>query len=290
MLADPVVLWQVALSGIVIGLVFALVAVGLTLIFGVMDVVNFAHGEYLMLGMYGAYWLWVLFALDPLVSAPLCAALLAALGVATYYLLIRRVLGGPMLAQIFATFGLSLFLRAVAQFLWSPDYRRIGPTLSSGRVELFGAYLGTAELVAAGGALLCTLALFAFLRYTETGRALAATAEDREVAMLMGIDAGRMYALAWALGAACVGIAGALLAAYFPIFPDVGTIWVLTAFVTVALGGFGSVTGALIAGVLIGLLQVAGGFVVQPAYKYVPVLAVYLAVVLLRPQGLLGSR
>jgi len=262
------------------------VAVGLTLIFGVMEIVNFAHGEFLMLGMYASFWGWALFHLDPLVTLPLTAVLLFALGAAIYRLVIRRIIDAPMLSQIFTTFGLMILLRGVAQYLWKPDFRGVDSTLVAGRVGFLGMHFGLPQVVAAAGAVLTTGGVFLFMRSTRTGAALEATAADREAAALMGIDPQRMFALAWGIGAACAGVAGALLATYFPIFPEVGASFILIAFVLVALGGFGSVTGALWAGVLIGVVEVLGGFLVGPAYKQVLVL--YLVVVWLRPRGLMG--
>ena len=263
-------------------------AVGLTLIFGVMDIVNFAHGEFLMLGMYATFWAWARWAWDPLATLPLTALLLFGAGVLVYRLIIRRILRAPMLSQIFATFGLMILLRGVAQFLWSPDLRTVGRTVTSGTVAFGGLRFGRPQVVAAAGAIVTTALVVWFLRRTRTGAALEATAADREAAALMGIDPQRMFALAWGIGAACAGVAGALLAAYFPIFPDVGANFILIAFVLVALGGFGSVTGAFWAGIVVGVVEVLGGYLVGPAYKMVLVLALFLGVLWIRPQGLLG--
>jgi len=282
-------LLQTLLSGILIGLVYALVAVGLTLIFGVMDIVNFAHGEFLMLGMYAAFWGFALWKLDPLFTLPLTALLLFGLGAALYRLIIRRITDAPMLSQIFATFGLMILLRGLAQYLWKPDFRSVGESVVAGKVAFAGLQFGLPQVVAALGAVLTTGAVWWFLRSTRLGAALEATAADKEAAALMGIDAQKMFALAWGLGAACAGVAGALLSTYYPIFPEVGSTFILVAFVLVALGGFGSVAGAFWAGILVGVVEVVGGFLWDPAYKMVLVLSLYLLVVWLRPQGLLGK-
>jgi branched-chain amino acid transport system permease protein len=214
---------------------------------------------------------------------------LFAAGVAVYRLIIRRIADAPMLSQIFATFGLMILLRGLAQYLWKPDFRSVDQTLVAGTVALGGLQLGLPQVVAAAGAIVTTAALWWFLRSTRLGAALEATAADKEAAALMGIDAQRMFALAWGLGAACAGIAGALLSTYYPIFPEVGSTFILIAFVLVALGGFGSVAGAFWAGILVGVVEVVGGFLWDPAYKLVLVLALYLIVVWVRPQGLLGK-
>jgi len=282
-------LLQTLLSGILIGLVYALVAVGLTLIFGVMDIVNFAHGEFLMLGMYASFWGFALWRLDPLFTLPFTALLLFGLGAALYRLVIRRITDAPMLSQIFATFGLMILFRGLAQYLWKPDFRSVGESVVAGKVAFAGLQFGLPQVVAAVGAVLTTAAVWWFLRSTRLGAALEATAADKEAAALMGIDAQKMFALAWGLGAACAGVAGSLLSAYYPIFPEVGSSFILVAFVLVALGGFGSVAGAFWAGILVGVVEVVGGFLWDPAYKMVLVLSLYLLVVWFRPQGLLGK-
>ena len=279
---------QTLLSGVLIGLIYALVAVGLTLIFGVMDIVNFAHGEFLMLGMYASFWGWALWSLDPLATLPLTALLLFAFGALVYRLVIRRIIDAPMLSQIFTTFGLMILLRGLAQFLWKPDFRSVSETVIAGQVAIGVLRFGLPQVVAAAGAVVASATVWWFLRATRLGAALEATAADREAAALMGIDPQRMFTLAWGIGAACAGIAGVLLSTCQPVFPEVGANFILVAFVLVALGGFGSVAGAFWAGILIGIVEVLGGFLIGPAYKMVLVLSLYLVVVWLRPQGLLG--
>lgn len=282
------ILLQGLASGLLMGFVYALIAAGLSLIFGLMEIVNFAHGEFLMLAMFTTYWSWALWALDPLVALPLAAALLFALGLATYKGIVSRILGGPMLAQIFATFGLSVFLRSLAQFLWTPDFRLVQDPAVAGRLSLLGIFIGTPQLVAALASLAAFGGLYWFISRTEIGLALQATAQDRQAAALMGIDTEWMFALGWGIGAACVGVAGALLVNFYYVFPDVGFVFALIAFVTVALGGFGNVPATLAAGVIVGLVEVLVGLFWAPAFKYVGVFCLYLLVVLWRPQGLFG--
>jgi branched-chain amino acid transport system permease protein len=284
------VLAQALVSGLLIGFVFALIAAGLSLIFGVMEIVNFAHGEFLMLSMYLSYFLHDRFGWDPLAALPLNALALFVFGIVVYAALIRRVLRASMLAQIFATFGLGVFLQNLAQFLWRADFRTVGETWVAGRVALAGVFIGRPQLAAAAGAIVTTAALWWLLTRTDTGRALLATAEDRQAAALMGIDPDRMFALAWGLGSACVGVAGALLSTFYYIYPQVGGVFALIAFVAVALGGFGSVAGAFVGGVLIGAVESLAGVLVAPAVKNIFVFAIYLLVVLLRPRGLLGRQ
>jgi len=274
---------------VLIGLIYALVAIGLTMIFGVMDIVNFAHGEFLMLGMYASFWLFALFALDPMLTLPLTVLMLFAFGVLLYKFVIRRIIDAPMLSQIFTTFGLMILLRGAAQFFWKPDFRSIENSWVSGSVKLAGIQLGKPQLAAGIGAIAVTWLVHAFLTRTKLGAALEATAADKEAAQLMGIDSNRMFGLAWGIGAACAGAAGVLLATFFPIFPEVGANFILLAFVVVNLGGFGSVTGAFWAGILVGVIEVMGGLLLGPQFKLAVVLVLFLAVLMFRPQGLMGK-
>jgi branched-chain amino acid transport system permease protein len=279
---------QTLVSGLLIGFLYALIAVGLTMIFGVMDIVNFAHGDYLMVAMYFSYWGFATLGMDPLYSAPLVTLALFIVGVLTYYLLIRKIINAPMLSQIFVTFGVLIFLRGLAQFLWKADYRAVPHALLSGSFHIFHLYVGIPQLAAAAGAVVCNGLILLFLKKTRLGTALEAVAEDKDAARLMGINSDRMFALAWGIGIASVGVAGALLANFYYVFPEVGGNFGLIAFVVVALGGFGSVVGAFVAGIIVGLVEVMSGYLLAPSLKFVVVLALYLVVVVLRPQGLLG--
>ncbi len=270
------------------GFIFALIAIGLTLIYGVMNVVNFAHGEFLMVGMYATYLAFATWGVDPLLSLPFVAALMFAFGVLVYYLLIRKVLTGSMQSQIFATFGLMVFLQAAAQFFMGADYFAVRESWLSGVLTIGNAVLPLPQLAALVGASTATLLLYLLVFRTSIGRQLRAASQDSQAASTLGINASRMYALAWGIGSACVGVAASLLSNFYYVFPRVGAVFVLIAYVVVALGGFGSIHGALVAGLLIGLLQVATGFFISSELKYVPVYALYLIVVLLRPRGLFG--
>lgn len=279
---------QLLISGLGMGFIFALIAIGLTLIYGVMNVVNFAHGEFLMVGMYATYLAFSTWGIDPLVSLPFVAAFMFAFGVLVYHMLIRKVLNGSMQSQIFATFGLMVFLQAAAQFFMGADYFAVRDSWLSGVLTLGEAVLPLPQVAALVGSSVATLLLYLLVFRTSIGRQLRAASQDSQAATTLGIDVTRMYALAWGIGSACVGIAASLLSNFYFVFPRVGAIFVLIAYVVVALGGFGSIHGALIAGLLIGLLQVFTGFFVSSELKYLPVYALYLIVVLLRPRGLFG--
>jgi branched-chain amino acid transport system permease protein len=240
--------------------------------------------------MYFAYWFFVLFGMDPLYSLPAVTLLLFGLGIMTYYLLIKPIINAPMLSQIFVTFGVLILLRGLAQFFWKVDYRMIPETILSSNINVFDVYIGMPQLVAAGGAIICNGLIFWFLKSTKLGMALEAVSEDKESAKLMGINSDRMFALAWGIGIATVGVAGALLSSFYYVFPEVGANFGLVAFVVVALGGFGSVAGAFIAGIIVGLVEVLGGYLIAPSLKFMFVLILYLAVVFIRPQGLMGKK
>lgn len=283
------ILLQTLASGLLIGLIYALVSVGLTLIFGVMDIVNFSHGEFLMFGMYSGFWLYALFNLDPVYTLPLTGIFLFGVGVLVYRVVISKIINASMLSQIFTTFGLMILFRGLAQFFWKPDFRTVENSVVSGNASLLGIQIGLPQLTAGVGAVLVTAGIYLFLTRTKAGAALEATAADKEAARLMGIDTQHMFAMAWGLGAACAGVAGGLLSTFFPIFPEIGANFILIAFVVVNLGGFGSVLGALYAGVLVGIIEVMGGFLLGPQYKLGIVLALFLAVLMFRPQGLMGK-
>lgn len=282
------IILQAIVAGLMMGMIYALIAAGLSLIFGLMEIVNFAHGEHLMLSMFSSFWLWQLFGLDPLYSVPVTILLMAFCGVVTHYFLIRYILKAKMLIQICATFGLSIFMRSVAQFLWTPDYRSIENPLLEGRLELGSIFIGQPQLYASLVCLIAFIGLYLFVSKTRTGLALQATAQDRHAAEIMGIPSNRMYAIGWAVGLGCVAVAGAMMTNYFFIFTDVGIYFALFAFVAVALGGFGSIIGCLYAGVIIGLVESLGGLLIDPSFKLLYVFVIYLLVVIYRPQGLFG--
>lgn len=280
-------------SGLLMGLLYGLIAAGLALIFGLMDVVNFAHGEFLMIAMYTTFFLFVFFAIDPLLAAPFVAAALFVFGAVIYILVIRfamRARSNVGMVQIFATFGLAIVMRGLAQFFFTPDYRSINTSWLGGQtISIGGVFLPVPQLVGAAVSLAAFTALFFFIKKTDFGRALEATREDAGAVALVGIDKNRVFAVGWGLGAALVGLAGAIMAMFFYIYPDVGASFALIAYVTVALGGFGSVFGAFAGGIIVGLVEATTALVLPPSLKAVGIYAVYLLVVFIRPRGLFGS-
>ncbi|HLZ03118.1 MAG TPA: branched-chain amino acid ABC transporter permease [Bradyrhizobium sp.] len=284
---------QVVASGLMMGLIYALIAVGLSLIFGLMDVVNFAHGEFLMLAMYATFGFVFATGLDPVIAAPLVVAIMFTIGVAVYAGVIRHALrsrANAGMVQIFATFGLALLIQGLVQYYFTPDYRNIGASWLGGRtLSVAGIFLPCPQIY--GG--LLSIAVFAGLHLlmtrTDFGRALEATREDKGGVALVGIDRNRIFALGWGLGAALVGLAGSVLAIFYYIHPQVGATFALISYVTVALGGFGSIFGALIAGLIVGLTESVTAMILPPALKSVGVYSLYLAVLFIRPTGLFGK-
>jgi branched-chain amino acid transport system permease protein len=280
-------------SGLLMGLLYGLIAVGLSLIFGLMDVVNFAHGEFLMLAMYATFGLFLFLAIDPLLAAPLVAAAMFVFGALVYLCVVRfamRAKANVGMVQIFATFGFAIIMRGLAQFFFTPDYRSINHSWLGGKtVSVAGVFLPVPQLVGALVSIAAFTALYFFIRRTDFGRALEATREDAGAVALVGIDKNRVFALGWGLGAALVGLAGAIMATFFYIYPDVGASFALIAYVVVALGGFGSVFGAFAGGIVVGLVEAMTALIMPPSLKSVGIYAVYLLVVFIRPRGLFGS-
>ncbi len=280
---------QIIINGLLNGFVYALVAVGLSLTWGVMDIVNFAHGEFLLWGMYGAFWIWALIGLDPLLSLPIMVVLIFILGVLVYLIVIRRVLNAPGLTALLATFGLSMVLKNLTQFFWTANYRNVtNPLVSNKSLKLLGMYIRQDYLVAAAGALLLTILVMTFMDKTKTGVAIKATSMNKQAAQLMGIDTNKIYAITFGLSGACVGAAAALMASFTPIYPEACALYSTLAFVIVALGGFGNIKGALFAGLIIGVAEALGGYLVGTSYKYMIVFIIYLVVIQIRPRGLFG--
>jgi branched-chain amino acid transport system permease protein len=276
------IVMQALVSGLLLGFIYSLVAVGMSLIWGVMGFVNFAHADFMMLSMYASYWMYALWGLDPVLSLPLVVGLMFVAGVVTYKGIISRVVGSSILVQLFVGFGLMIAFRGFAQFLWSPDFRTIPDTLISGRLQAFGLYLSIPQVLAGLGAVVLDAVLFWFIQRTETGRKLRAVAEDRVAAALMGIDSERMYALAWGIAVACAGAAGGLIISYYYVYPDVGAIFGVMALIIVSMAGFGNILGTLLTSMICGVVVSLGGVFINPAFKFAIVFVFYLVFMVAR--------
>jgi branched-chain amino acid transport system permease protein len=281
---------QLVVSTVLLGGVYALIAVGLTLIFGVMRVVNFAHGEFLMLGMYTAFWAFTLLHADPYLTLVVALPLFLIAGWVSYRMVIGPVVHASHNAQVFTTVGLSIVLQNIALVLWTADAQFVRTSYYAIVVRIGGAAFNVAQSVAFVLAIVATAALFSFLRWSYTGKVMRATAQDRHAAALMGIDTDRVYAITWAVGITCVGVAGVLLAPIYPVYPTAGLQFVLIAYVAVVLGGLGDMAGALLAALLIAAIEVVGSYVIGTGWKEVLYLAIFIVILLVRPAGIFGQR
>ena len=283
------ILVQVIVGGLLLGAIYALFSSGLTLVWGMMNIVNFAHGDFVMLGMYVAFVVYTLLGAGPLLGAPLAVLVLATLGVVVYFALIREIMKGPMLAQILGTFGLALLLRYSVFWWFGANFLTLPENIVGGTFDIMGLRIQASRLLAGAVALLVTLGLHLLLTRTSLGSKMLAVAEDSTAAQLMGIRPDTMQAIAWAIAAGATGLAGALIATFFYIVPTVGETLGIVAFVTVSLGGFGSVPGALIAGLLIGVIESLSAYLIGAEYKDIMVYSLFLGFLWFRPQGLLGK-
>ncbi len=281
---------QAFTSGLLMAGIYALVAIGLTLIFGVVRIVNFAQGEFVMLGMYATFWLWKLWGIDPYASLLITMPLLFCFGVLVQRFLLQPILHAPDLAQIFMTVGLSVALMNAALFLFTADFRSVKTAYAEWTLRLWGVAVPVPRLFAFAGALLLAGLLALFLTRTDVGKALRAVAQDREVSMLLGINPQRMYLLAVGLGTALAGAAGGLIVPFFYVFPTVGVVFGLIAFVVVILGTLGSIQGALLASLIVGVAESLGILFAGADLGLVVVFALLVATLVFRPLGLMGQR
>jgi branched-chain amino acid transport system permease protein len=264
------------------------VSIGLTLIFGVMNVVNFAHGEFLMLAMYLTYWLFHYFHLDPYLAIFLVTPALFIVGVLTQKLIMQYLVDKEHYTQIFATVGLSIAMANAALFFWKADYRMVKTSYTTSVIEVGQLVVSYPRLVSFLVAIAITFLLFVFLKYTYLGKAIRATSQDNQGAKLMGVNIRRVYVITLGIGSACVGVAGALLMPIYYAFPNVGLQFVLIAFVCVVLGGMGNITGAFFGGLIVGLVESFSGFFIGPDLKEAVYFIVFILVLLIKPSGLFG--
>ncbi len=292
-------------AGLLIGMILALVALGLTIIFGVMDIVNFAHGEFLMIGMYTGLLTAQGLGIDPLFTLPAAAFVGFLLGIICYFGFIKFIIRGPMVAQLLGTFGLMLLLRNLALLIFGSEDRAVhtGLLVDKSFDIGMGIIVPATKLAAAGLSVVAFFAVWLLMNRSRIGKALTATALDAQGARYMGIPTERMNALAWGIGGASVTIAGALLVNFWSVNPFIGLLFTMIAFAIVALGGFGSIPGAFFAGLVVGLITEIPGFwdffsytfdaewmmdVPMTSFKYMWVYVAYFLIVVFRPRGLFG--
>jgi branched-chain amino acid transport system permease protein len=281
-------LLQVVVSGLLLGGVYALFAAGMNLIFGVLRVINLAHGEFMMIGAYTTFWLFSAANVNPLLSIPVSALVMFSLGGVIERTMIERTVGQPLLASLLLTFGLSTFFMGTALALWTANFRSV-PYLS-GSVDIAGLNLSQTRLVASAIALAITGLTFAFLRFSTFGKAIRATAQNAEVAQVCGINVGRVRLVTFALGSAMAAVAGSLIAMIFTVSPEMGRMFLGRAFAIVVLGGLGSFVGAFLGALVLGVVETVAAYVFDTQIAEGVSYAVLVLVLLLRPSGFFGSK
>jgi branched-chain amino acid transport system permease protein len=280
--------------GVLVGALYGLAAVGLSLVFGVTKFLNVAHGEFLMLGGYASFWLFSLWTVDPFVSLPAAIVFLLVIGAIFYKLLFSRMVklteGVKIQNTLLVGFGSSLILQNLALQFWTADTRSITTAYSSAVFTFAGVRFPMVRVASMIIAFVLVVALQLFLRRTYTGKALRATVENWEAATLMGIDIQQVYLLSFVMGAALAGVAGALVSVGYSIDPAMGMSWTLKGLVVMVLGGLGSITGTFVGGIILGLTESATGYFFSLTYKEVVGLVLFLLVLIFRPQGLFGAK
>jgi len=281
---------NVAVAGILTGLVYGLMALGLSVIFGVVRIVNFAHGEMMSIAMYMAVVLFAVFRLDPLIMLLPIAAVMFVFGYLLQAALINQFITRPEHSQFLLVVALALIIVNTLLIIFGPDAQTIQTSYAYDSFQLGPVIVDASKAYAAAAAIVVTAALFAFFRFTLFGKAIRACADNYTGALVVGLDVRRFYALTFGIGAACVGAAGTMLSLITDVTPMLGPTYTLLAFVIVITGGLGSMAGALIGGVLIGLTEAIAGLLFTPSAKSMFSFGILVLVLLLRPQGILGKR
>ena len=281
---------NVGVSGLLTGLVYGLMALGLSVIFGVVRVVNFAHGEMMTIAMYLAIVFFNALGLDPIVMAVPLAALLFALGYAMQAGIINPFINRPEYSQFILLVAIAIIIVNVLLIVFGPDARSIQTSYSFDSFAIGPLIVDATKVYAAAVNLIVAAALFAFFRLAPVGKAIRACADNYTGALVVGLNVKRLYALTFGLGAACVGVAGSMLVLLIDVTPGLGPAYTLLAFIIVITGGLGSMAGALLGGVLIGMTEALAGLLFVPSAKSMFSFALLVLVLLFRPQGLIGSK
>jgi branched-chain amino acid transport system permease protein len=281
---------QAIIDGLLIGGVYAVISIGLTLVYGVMGIINFAHAEFLAVGMFTAWFSWSLLGLDPVAAAPLSFVVAFALGWMIETSLISRVLKAPPVAQIFLTVGLLIAMENGYLLLFGSQYRSVTTVTQTMSLSLGPLFVSVPYLVAFTMAMICGAALWWFMRSNWYGRAMRATAQNPLAAQLVGINTAMMYRMAFALGVGLTAFGGAIILPYTTVYPSVGGQFVVLMFTAVVLGGLGSVAGAVVGGLAVGVIQAVSALLFPIQLQNLVLFVVFIAVLALRPQGLVGAR
>ncbi|WP_398466021.1 branched-chain amino acid ABC transporter permease [Tardiphaga sp.] len=280
---------QAILDGLLVGGVYAVISIGLTLVYGVMGIVNFAQAEFLMIGMFVSWFAWAYLGLDPVLAAPLSFVVAFVLGWLVQGQLISRVLKAPSVAQIFLTVGLLIVLENGALLAFGSQFRSVTTSYQTLSLSLGSLFISVPYLIAFSMSLACGLALWWFMRTSWFGRAMRATAQNPMAAQLMGIDTALMYKMAFALGVGLTAFGGAVILPYVTVFPQVGGQFVVLMFTVVVLGGLGSVAGAVVGGLAVGVIQALSALFFPIQLQNLVLFLVFILVLAVRPQGLVGA-
>lgn len=281
---------QVLINALVLGCLYACIAIGFSLVWGVLNVINLIHGSFIVLGAYLAWGLYQSLHISPWYALVIAAPLFFAFGYLIQRIILNRVITAPVLVTLTLTFGLDLILNNAMIYYFKADYRKLTLTPPMGSVSLFDVVVPVDRLIATVSALALTGVLYLILRRLRVGRAIVAVRLDRDAAKLMGVDVNSIYAIAFGLGAALAGCAGVLMALIFPISPLTSTAYLGKAFVVCVLGGLGSVSGALAGGILLALIEGIGSTLIGPAHATTLSFALLIVFLIVRPQGLLGRK
>jgi branched-chain amino acid transport system permease protein len=284
------ILFPSVLNGLTTGAIYALVALGLTLIYGVLHIINFAHGAALMVALYAVYLLKAHLGIDPYLALPLLVPGMFALGYALQRVVINRASHGKDENILLVTLGISIVLENLALMAFKSDTRSIDTAYTLATVQIGPAFIAVPKLVAFAGALVASAVLLLVVKRTDLGRAIRAVAKEKQGARLVGIDVDHVYAMSFGIGLACLGAAACFLLPAYYVNPQVGSGFVLVAFTIVVLGGMGSFAGALVGGLLIGVVESLCGLLLGESLGQIGIFAIFIAVLLLRPQGLFGAR
>ena len=287
---DPTILAAAAINGLLLGGMYTLVASGLTLIYGVLHIINFAHGSMLMLAMFGVFYLLTKFGIDPYLSMLVMVPAMYGLGYAIYKGVIGRLSNGRDENILLITLGLSILIENIALMLFKGDSRTISVSYSDTMIELGPTLVPLPKLISFAVAMLLCAALALFIQRTDTGRAIRAVAKERVGARLVGIDVDRIFAISYGIGLATLGAAACLLMPIFYVSPTIGHVFVLVAFTVVVLGGLGSFLGAVVGGMIVGLTESFGGLFLGESLGQIGISLIFILILLLRPSGLFGAR
>jgi branched-chain amino acid transport system permease protein len=281
---------ETLVAGVLLGGVYGLIALGLNIIYGVLDIINFAHGAMMMTGMYLTFWLFQTFGIDPYLSILITGPALFIFGAAVYRFLLDPMRGKALQNQFLVTLGLSLLLTNAAQVIFSPDFRSIQTAYGQEVIQIGPAFIPLTRVFTFATAVAATGLLLLIFQRTRLGRSIRAVAQQQDGAALCGINVRHVYTLAFALGSACVGIAGAAVTPFFYISPTVGDVFNVASFVVVVLGGLGSMAGSLLGGLILGVTVSVGAAFLPGSFKEVLMFGIFLGVLLFRPTGLMGSK